>query len=289
MATQEQETIYVETASGEGGSAALDADIVRSYYDMDAELEWNRLGNHPAEFEINKRFLQRHIAPGQRVLDVGGGPGRYSLWLAERGCEVVLADLSQANVEFALAKAAELGLPLRGIAADACTLDRLPALAGERFDHVLLMGPLYHLTQESDRDRAVRAALTLLKPGGTLSVSFISAFAGVLYCMKLEQATILDPDMEENFHKVLRDEPFAGAAFTQAYFARRQDIVPFMERFGLAKLHFLSSEGMLAPNEFQMYAQTPEVQAAWLDFAEKLCEREDILSFAEHYLYVGRK
>lgn len=263
-----------------------DTDIVRAYYDADAGMEWNRLENHPVEFELTRRFLSQYIPEGSRVLDVGGGPGRYALWLAERGCRVVLADLSQANVDFALAKAKEAGLPLRGLRADARDLS---ALAGEEFDHVLLMGPLYHLTGAEDRSRAVRAALSLLAPGGTLSASFISAFAGVIYAMKEDPSMIVNPDYAEDFALVLRDEPFAGMAFTQAYFARHQDIVPFMSGFGLAKLRFLSAEGMLAPSEATFLAQPPDVRAAWLDFAQSLCERRDILGFAEHYLYIGRK
>lgn len=270
----------------EGMEPLHDTDIVRAYYDAGVEGEWNRLANHPVELEITKRFLLRHIEPGARVLDLGGGPGRYALWLAELGCDVTLADLSQGNVDFALAKAKELALPLRGIRADARDLS---ALAGEEFDHVLLLGPLYHLTEEADRAKAVNAALAVLAPGGTLSAAFISAFAGVIYALQYHPLMILEPGMAENFAKVERDEPFAGPTFTQAYFARRQDIVPFMSGFGLEKLHFLSSEGMLAPNQANLVAQPLEALAAWLDFAEKLCEREDILGFAEHYLYIGRK
>ncbi|MCL2811412.1 MAG: class I SAM-dependent methyltransferase [Clostridia bacterium] len=263
-----------------------DTDIVRTFYDADVEMEWNRLDKHPVEFELTKRFLRRYISDGARVLDVGGGPGRYSLWLAERGCRVTLADLSQANVEFGLAKAAELGLELRGLRADARDLS---ALAGQAFDHVLLMGPLYHLTDAEDRKKAVRSALALLAPGGMLAVSFISAFAGILYAMRDEPDAILNPDLMEHFAIAARDEPYSGMAFTQAYFARRQDILPFMDGFGLEKLHFLSAEGMLSPYEANLLIQPPEVLAAWIDYAEKLCERQDILSFAEHYLYIGRK
>ena len=56
-------------------------DVVRKNYDADPEREWERLAQHPFEYEINMRFLRRYIKPGDRVLDVGGGPGRYSLWL----------------------------------------------------------------------------------------------------------------------------------------------------------------------------------------------------------------
>ena len=81
--------------------------LVQNYYDADVEKEWERLEKHPFEFALTCRFLDRYLHPGDRVLDIGGGPGRYSLYLAKRGCQVTLLDLSAENVEFARRKARE--------------------------------------------------------------------------------------------------------------------------------------------------------------------------------------
>lgn len=66
-------------------------DDVRSYYDSFGEREWERL-SHPddgaVEFAITNRVIEDYLPDGARVLDIGGGPGRYSIWLAERGHRV---------------------------------------------------------------------------------------------------------------------------------------------------------------------------------------------------------
>jgi S-adenosylmethionine-dependent methyltransferase len=103
---------------------------------------------------------------------MGGGPGRYAIWLSEIGCDVTLVDLSKNNIDYALEMAAQRGLVLRVIQADARFLD---ALSGELFDHVLLMGPLYHLPDENDRIKVIRETMSLLKTSGTLFSAFISA------------------------------------------------------------------------------------------------------------------
>src|SRR6266853_1394194 len=60
----------------------------RRYYAHFGQREWARLGN-PAdgvlEFAVNRKMIARYLATGARVLDIGGGPGRYSLWLADMG------------------------------------------------------------------------------------------------------------------------------------------------------------------------------------------------------------
>ena len=70
-----------------------DREQIKAYYDTSPETEWARLEQNPWEFEINCRYIDRYVQPGQSVLDLGGGPGRYSIHLAERGCAVTLADL----------------------------------------------------------------------------------------------------------------------------------------------------------------------------------------------------
>ena len=67
--------------------------IIREHYDANVLSEWNRIANRP-EFLLTCRMLDRYIKPGDSVLDIGGGPGRYSLYLAEKGCDVTLFDLS---------------------------------------------------------------------------------------------------------------------------------------------------------------------------------------------------
>ena len=119
-----------------------DRDIVKDYYDSAPEAEWARLERSPWEFEINCVYLDGYIRPGERVLDLGGGPGRYSIHLAKHGANVTLVDLSDGNVALAREKAAAAGVEIearQGDALDAATLPEGP------FDHVLCMGPLYHL------------------------------------------------------------------------------------------------------------------------------------------------
>ena len=59
---------------------------VRDYYNSAVETEWIRIENRP-EFLLTCRYIDRYIKPGDKVLDIGGGPGRYSFYLAEKICE----------------------------------------------------------------------------------------------------------------------------------------------------------------------------------------------------------
>ncbi len=84
--------------------------IVQEHYDSDVQYEWDRLERHPFEFEITTRRMNKYIKPGDKILDIGGGPGRYSIYYAIKGCDVTLVDLSPENVKFALKKPKEMNV-----------------------------------------------------------------------------------------------------------------------------------------------------------------------------------
>jgi 2-polyprenyl-3-methyl-5-hydroxy-6-metoxy-1,4-benzoquinol methylase len=82
-------------ADGTSGSVSLPmSEDVRAYYESFGQREWERLDDGAVEFIVTLRAIESYLPAGAGVLDIGGGPGRYSLWLAERGHHVVLADLS---------------------------------------------------------------------------------------------------------------------------------------------------------------------------------------------------
>ncbi|RAP73606.1 class I SAM-dependent methyltransferase [Paenibacillus montanisoli] len=261
-------------------------ETVRRFYDETVHDEWERLDRHKVEYELSKRYMNRYMKPNDKVLDVGGGPGKYSLYLSELGCEVTLADLSRNNVAFALKKAEELGFPLRGVCADSRDLS---AIEDGRYDHVLCMGPMYHLKAEQDRIGTIKECLRKLKPNGILFVAFVSSYSFVWDYLIRNPDLILMDERKAQLDCMLNDVDFTGVGFTDNFFIRPNDVLPFFEQFDLVKLHLMNCESFLYLREAELLNQSPEVAAAWLDLAEQVCEREDLLSMAEHFMYIARK
>lgn len=264
-------------------------EAVKKFYDDNPQKEWERLENHPIEFRLTSWMLEKHIKPGDRVLDVGGGPGRYAIHFAKMGCEVTLVDLSEGNIELAKVKAAEAGVKIEAYACDCLRLDELNL---GRYDHVLLMGPLYHLPKEEDRAAAVEKALAHLKPGGNFCASFILPGSGLIADLKrggciVEHMT--NPVTKGLVDDIEANRPYTGGAFSTVCFFPPNLIKGFMESFGLEALHLFGQEGILAPNEYEILQRDEAEIECWIDIAKRILEVPEFLAWSEHAMYIGRK
>jgi len=270
---------------------------VRTYYDRTVAQEWGRLDRHRTEFAVTMRAvtdaLATHLpAPRPlRVLDAGGGPGRYSLALAEAGHEVTLLDLSPANVEHA--REVSRGR-LAGYHCGSAT--DLAAFADETFHAVLLLGPLYHLLEETERLRAVSEALRVLVPGGLLFAAFINVFAPIRDSAKYSptEAPLFHPTPDALLAWMADGRWRAGPAspFTDAWFVHPAAVAPFMEKAGegaLETLSLLAAEGVVSFIEEKLNELEGPVWDYWVEVNYRLAGDPSILGAAEHLLYVGRR
>lgn len=260
-----------------------ESEIVRKNYDDNPQLEWDRLEGFHFEFEITKYMLKKYLRKGS-VLDVGGGPGRYSIFLAKLGFDVTLVDLSSKNVELALLKSKEHGVSIKAFCGDARNLDSLNL---GTFDNVLVMGPLYHLFKESDRAKCILEAKKHLKKDGIIGASFISLSGGLNYFLDVDPYDIINEEEVSFFDHLVKNETWSGNAFTKATFINSNDIEPFFTKLGLTKITIFGQEGITGTRLFHIEKGPKKVRDFYLKLSKKMCELPNYFSHSHHLMYLG--
>lgn len=126
------------------------------------------------------------LEAGERVLDVGCGPGRHALALARRAIEVVGIDLSDEFVALARDAAAADGLPARFDVLDVRDL----AYDGQFDAAVCLCQGGFGLLGGRDEPAVFERIAAALRPGGRLA---LTAFSAAFAARFLEDGETFDP------------------------------------------------------------------------------------------------
>ncbi len=262
---------------------------IERYYDENVEREWVRLERHRTEFAVTMRALQDYLPPPPAtILDIGGGPGRYAIALARQGYSVTLADLSNEALAFARHKAEEAEMELAGyVHANALYLKQFHDAS---YDAALIMGPLYHLLTEEERQQALREAWRVLKPGGPIFGAFIGRYAGIRYAAKFAPQLLLEDraGMERMLSTGLN---LSGSevGFTDSYFIHPTEIRPLMEACGFRTLDMVAAEGIVGRIEERINDLEGELWDAWVDVNYQIGKDPTVQGAAEHLLYVGQR
>ena len=264
---------------------------IRAYYDSAPEETRLQHGTSRLE-EIRTRELILRHAPKRpaSVLDVGGGAGPYSFWLAERGYEVRLIDASPRLVEIARGRNARDKDQLSSCAVgDARSLEEPDGSAAM----VLLLGPLYHLVEERDRRTALTEALRVLRPGGVVIAAAISRWASALdglsreFLRDSDFAAIVAQGMADGRHENPTNEP---EYFTTAYFHRPEDLRQEVTDagFDVEALYGIEGPGWMFPDFEERWAD-PDRRRILVDIARTLESEPAVIGCSAHFLIVGRK
>lgn len=262
-----------------------------AYYERAPEE--TRLEQLPFRLEEirTRELIRRHApAPPAVVVDVGGAAGAYALWLADAGYTVHLVDAAPRLVGEARRRSAAVERPLASCeVGDARALD----LADQCADILLLLGPLYHLTDASDRVRALGEARRVLRPGGVLFAAAISRYASALDGMARDLfadprfTAIVERDLSSGQHRNPTDRV---DYFTTAYFHRPEDLRAEVESAGFAieGVCGLEGPGWFLPDLAERWAD-PRRRDDLLRLARELQAAPSVLGISAHLLTVARK
>ena len=272
--------------------ASSNAADIAAFYAQGLERDRLATGAGALEFARTEVLLERYLpSPPAVVADVGGGPGRYAMWLAKRGYQVHLIDPVPLHVEQARAAAAgSAGAALASAEVGDARAVRLP---NESVDAVLLLGPLYHLPERAERVQALAEARRLCRPGGLVVAAAISRFASTLDGLRggyLEDPAfeaVAAADRRDGRHHNPTGDP---AYFTTAYFHRPEELAVECAEARLAHVATLPVEGpgWLLGDLQERFADEPR-RAVLLAALAAIEGEPSLLGVSAHLLAIARR
>lgn len=225
------------------------------------------------EYQTSMAYLHRYLSPGDRIVDIGAGAGRYSLALKNEGYDVTAVEYVRPNIGKIRAKDRELKV------IEASAVD-LSMFQDEEFDVSILFGPMYHLYSKEDRIKALKEAKRITRK--YIFVTYImNEYSVIRYAFMDQNYTQVKDKLDETYRI---DDP--DALFFQA---RIEDMDELNRICGLKLLCRFASDGPSDYIRSQLNAMDDETFAAYLDFHQKTCERKDLLGASSHVVDILTK
>lgn len=257
---------------------------IMDYYQRGAEHQRLAAGVGRLEYLRTWDILTRHLPdPPAVVLDVGGANGVYAGPLADVGYQVHVVDPVTEHVAEAAA--------LPGVSASVGDVRALPA-ADRSADAVLLLGPLYHLLERTDRVSAWRQAARVLRPGGTVAAATISRFASLFdglakgYLTDPRFRSMVDDALASGLHRNPDAEP---GWFTSAYFHHPEEVEAEVSDGGLQVHRVVAVEGPLGfagPRLTEILADPGQTELL-LEMLRRVEEDPSLLGASGHTLIIA--
>ena len=270
-------------------------DLPQEMFDHYAEgREKSRLsqGAGALEKERTLDILSRYLPSRPAVVaDVGGGPGEYAEWLLESGYHVHLIDPVPTHVEQARERMEDITLPATYSVVEG-DARKLP-WENESVDAVLLMGPLYHLTEEEDRIQVFKEAFRVLKSGGKVFAVGISRFASTMdgwASKNLDDPKfyqLVRRDLEDGQHRNPQNNP---EYFTTAYFHHPEELPRELLDGGFHFKKLIAIEGPIwVSNNLNHFWEDSLRRAQLMGLLRTIEEERTLIGASAHFMAIGQK
>ena len=256
-------------------------EIVSSFYEKaDENSRLQRTIHGRLEYKTTMAYIHRYSETNTKILEIGAGTGRYSIALAKEGMTVAAVELLENNLAVLKENSKDLG-NLRSYQGDATVLH---CFADDTFDLTLSLGPMYHLYEPDEVDKAINEAIRVTKPGGVIMFAFLSVF-GIMYANYFNGNWAVG--QEENFTDDYKIKHFKEQLFTG------YDITEFEDLFRDKPVEWITTAGtdgiveaIEDRSDFSIPDNDFDAFAAWyLAFAEK----RELLGCTNHLLYICKK
>lgn len=263
---------------------------IEAFYNKVSEETRLEKGMGVFEFERIKLLIEKYLPKkSSKIIDVGGGTGKYSEWLAKKGHLVHLVEPISKHIRIAENRASKLKNNFSIHLGESRKLEFPNNFA----DLIILHGPLYHLQKKEDRDLTIKEARRVLKNDG-----IILGFA-INYTASTLTGLLNGLIHKKTFFKMCKDELITGLhnppsdfpwLLTEGYYHKPEQLKEEFLNQGLTYLNTYAVEGMAWLDKDYFANMLNDSKKKTLSELIKITENDSyLLPFSPHMMIAVRK
>ena len=255
-------------------------EVLNTYYNENCDEDSRLISKHGSvEFLTTTHYIDKYLKPGDKILEVGAGTGAYSIHYAKKGYDVTALDFVKHNLEVLKTKITP-DMNIKAVQGDALDLSRYE---DNTYDVTLVLGPLYHLYEEKDINKAIDEAIRVTKKDGIIMIAYLTSDS-IMLCWTLKDHHFdrKGISFDENYKMYNHVDEIFSAFYVDEF----DDI---MKNKDVKKLHMVASDGMSHHMKELIDSLDDYEFSEWMKYHLSTCERKDLQGYSNHMLYIGRK
>jgi len=264
------------------GKRELDNILITHYenYNEDDRLILDK--THRIEFITTMHYIDKYLKPWDRILDVGAGTGAYSLFYANKWYQVDAIELVQKNVAILNSKVNDT-MNINAIQGNAIDLS---VFEDNTFDITLVLGPLYHLFKSEEEEKSIQEAIRVTKPDWKIFIAF------TLFDLTMLTWWFQAKNIYNNYGKGkqvsldFKPNNSEKLIFNMRYFDEVKDL---MNKFDVENLWYVAVDWIWRIMKETINSMSDEEFKMFIDYHLSVCEREDLIGYSGHVLWIVRK
>ena len=227
------------------------------------------------EFLTSIKYIEKYLKKDSKIIDIGAGTGKYSLYFKNKGYDVTAVELVKHNLRI---------IESKNIKAFQGNANNLKMFDDNSFDITILFGPMYHLISMDEKIKALSEAKRITKKDGYIFIS---------YCMN-EYALIthgfIDNNIKDSINNLLYNNYKISPKENDLYsFVRLEDIDYLKDKLNLKREIIISQDGPTEYIKKIINKMDDETFKLYLDYHFKTCERKELLGAGRHILDILKK
>lgn len=258
-------------------------------------MNYNKLDKYYNKFNEDKRLNSRHGTiefltsikyiqdilinkKNPKVIDIGAGTGKYSLYLSELGYDVTAVELIKHNLKVIESKSDKIKCYL-GNAID------LSRFENETYDLILLFGPMYHLISKEEKIKALMEAKRIIKDDGVIMIS---------YCMKdyaIIKNGFIDNNIIDSFNNGRIDKDFNIIPRDDDLYSyvSIDDIDELNKITNLNRIKLVNTDGYAYLFKHILRDMNKDAFNKFIEYHLSICEKKELLGIGAHVIDIVTK
>jgi len=248
-----------------------------NYYNKFNEDKRLNTRHGKVEFITSIKYIEKYLKSDSKIIDIGAGTGKYSIYLSNKGYDVTAVELVKHNLRMI-----EKNCSVKAYLGNALDLSKFE---DNSFDITILFGPMYHLISKNEKIKALEEAKRITKKNGYIFIQ---------YCMN-DYAVIMhgfiDNNILESKNKNKIDNNYHVISDKKDLYSyvRLEEIDELNKIVGLKRIKIINTDGPANYIRTSLNKLSEEEFKLFIDYNLKICERKELLGSGYHITDIVKK